>query len=142
MRGGVIVNKDIEPVFIRVAEAMKHQRLMAGYSQAQMADIFNIPANTYRGYENADRLMQLNTLVDIAQYYGLSVNYFMDFGLKDEPEKPADTMNKIVIELEDADVLAALSELQEMDKDRRCAAYEYLDFLSTKQKKLNNKINE
>jgi transcriptional regulator with XRE-family HTH domain len=142
MRGGEIMNKDIEPVFVRVAEAMKHQRLLAGYSQAEMAKIFDIPTNTYRGYENADRRMQLNTLIDIAKYFGLSVNYFMDYGLVDETAKSEDTKNKIVLELDDADVVAALAELQEMDKEHRGAAYEYLDFLTEKQKKAKAKIDE
>ena len=131
----------IEPVFRRVAEAMKYQRMRAGFSQAKMANIFNIPTNTYRGYENADRRIQLNTLVEIAQYFNLSVNYFMDYGLKKEEEQ-IDTKNKIIIELEDADVLSALSELQGMDKEHRGAAYEYLDFLAAKQRKAIENINE
>ena len=134
------MNKDIEPVFVRVAEALKFLRIKAGHSQAQMADIFKLPTNTYRGYENADRRMQLNTLIDIAQYYNLSVNYFMDYGL--EPEKPEEPSNKIVVELKDADVLGALSSLQEMDKGSREHAYEYLHFLSEKQKKETIKATE
>lgn len=134
------MNKDIEPVFVRVAEALKFQRLKAGYNQAQMADIFNLPTNTYRGYENADRRMQLNTLIDIAKYFNLSVNYFMDFGL--ETEKPEDTSNKIVVELKDADVINALSSLQDMDKDNREHAYEYLNYLSAKQKKESTKVTD
>lgn len=127
------MNEAIEPVFVRVAEAMKYQRLMAGLSQARMAEILNIPTNTYRGYENADRRIQLNTLVEIARFFGLSVNYFMDFGLKKEEEP--ERKNRIVVELEDADVLKALSELQELDRERRDSAYEYLSFLASRQKK-------
>lgn len=131
------MTEGIEPVFVRVAEAMKHQRMLAGYSQVKMAEIFNIPCNTYRGYENADRRIQLNTLVEIAQYFKLSVNYFMDYGLEKEEEKN-DTKNKIVIELEDADVIGALTELQEMDKEHRESAFEYLNYLSAKQKGSRN----
>ena len=92
-----------------------------------MADVFQIPLPTYRAYENGARRMQLHVLVEIAQYFKLSVNYFLDYGQKSES-----AMNKIVLELEDADVIHAVSDLQGMGEECRKSVYEFMEFAKAK----------
>lgn len=121
------MNEVLEPVYLRVASALKVQRSTAGFSQAQIASILKIPTNTYRGYENGIRRIQLHTLIDVARYYNLSVNYFMDFGLESEP-----TTNKIVIELEDSDIVHAVNDLTRMDNAERKTVYNFMQFVSEK----------
>ena len=123
------MSEAIEPVYMRIAEAMKFQRLSAGFSQAKMAEVLNIPTNTYRGYENAQRRIQLHTLIEVAQYYNLSVNYFMDYGLEAETAP-----NKIVLELEDADVIHAVNDLRGLDKESRESVYNFMDYVSNKKR--------
>ena len=117
----------MEPVYMRVAEALKFQRLSAGFSQAKMADVLQIPLPTYRAYETATRRMQLHTLIDIACYFKLSVNYFLDYGQKAES-----VTNKIVLELKDADVIHAVTDLQGMGEDCRKSVYEFMEFAKAK----------
>ena len=121
------MNESVENVYTRVAEALKFQRISAGLSQAKMADVFQIPLPTYRAYENGARRMQLHVLVEIAQYFKLSVNYFLDYGQKSES-----AMNKIVLELEDADVIHAVSDLQGMGEECRKSVYEFMEFAKAK----------
>lgn len=122
------MTEKLEPVYQRVAEAMKFQRLSAGLSQAKVAEILNVPTNTYRNYENAVNRIQLHTLIDLAQYYNQSVNYFMDYGLEAE-----NVANKIVLELEDADVIHAVNDLRGMGKEARESVYEFMEFVASKQ---------
>lgn len=121
------MSESIEPVYMRVAEALKFQRLSAGLSQAKLAEVLNIPTNTYRGYETGQRRIQLHTLVEVARYYNLSVNYFMDYGLESES-----ATNKIVLELEDTDVIHAVNDLRGMDAESRKSVYDFMEFVSKK----------
>lgn len=117
----------IEAVYKRIAEALKFQRLTAGLSQAKIAEVLNIPTNTYRGYELGIRRIQLHTLIDVARYYNLSVNYFMDYGLEEES-----ATNKIVLELDDTDVIHAVKDLRGMDQESRESVYDFMKFVSNK----------
>lgn len=121
------MNEAIEPVYLRVAEALKFQRLTAGFSQLKMSEVLQIPLPTYRAYETGSRRMQLHTLIDIARYFKLSVNYFMDYGQDDTAGK-----NRIVIEMEDTDVIHALTDLQGMGKECRESVFEFMEFAKTK----------
>lgn len=117
------MSETIETVYLRVAEALKFQRLSAGFSQSKMADVLQIPLPTYRAYETGARRMQLHTLMEIASYFKLSVNYFLDYGQKSES-----ATNKIVLELEDADVIHAVTDLQCMGEECRKSVYEFMEF--------------
>lgn len=119
------MSESIEPVYMRISEALKFQRLSAGLSQAKLAEVLNIPTNTYRGYETGQRRIQLHTLVEVARYYNLSVNYFMDYGLESES-----ATNKIVLELEDTDVIHAVNDLRGMDAESRKSVYDFMEFVS------------
>lgn len=121
------MSESIEPVYMRIAEALKFQRLSAGLSQAKLAEVLNIPTNTYRGYETGQRRIQLHTLVEVAKYYNLSVNYFMDYGLDSES-----ITNRIVLELEDTDVIHAVNDLRSMDAESRKSVYDFMEYVSKK----------
>lgn len=121
------MNEAIEPVYLRVGEALKFQRLSAGFSQAKMSEVLQIPLPTYRAYETGARRMPLHTLIDIAQYFNVSVNYFMDYGVIDTSGK-----NKIVIELEDAEVVHAVTDIQGMGQECRKSVFEFMEFAKAK----------
>ena len=118
----------LEPVYLRVAEGMKVQRLSAGLSQAKMAEVLKVPTNTYRNYETATNRIPLHTLIEVARYFNVSVNYFMEYGQDEQSAK-----NRIVIELEDTDVIHALTDLQGMDKECRESVFEFMEFTKAKQ---------
>ena len=127
--GGENVSERLEPVYMRVAEGMKFQRLSAGLSQAKMAEILKVPTNTYRNYETVTNRIPLHTLIDVAQYFNLSVNYFMEYGQDESSEK-----NKIVIELEDAEVVHAVTDIQGMGQECRKSVFEFMEFAKAKYK--------
>jgi len=117
----------LEPVYLRVGEGLRFKRLSANISQAKMAEVLNVPTNTYRNYETAKNRIPLHTLIEIAQYFKVSVNYFMDYGQESEP-----VMDRIVLELKDADMLNAVNDLQKFDKASRESVYEFMEFVQTK----------
>ena len=119
------MSERLEPVYLRVAEAMKEQRMSAGLSQAKMAEVLKVPTNTYRNYEIAANRIPLHTLVDLAMYFKLSVNYFTEYGHS--------AKNRIVIELEDAEVINAISDLRGMDKECRKSVFQFMRFTKAKQ---------
>ena len=123
------MNEAMEPVYLRVGEALKSQRLNAGFSQSKMSDVLQISLPTYRAYETGTRRIPLHTLIEIAQYFNLSVSYFMDYGLEDTSSK-----NKIVIELEDTDVIHALTDIQGMGKECRESVFEFMEFAKSRYK--------
>ena len=119
----------LEPVYQRVGEGLKFKRLSANLSQAKMAEVLNVPTNTYRNYETAKNRIPLHTLIDVARYFKVSVNYFMDYGQESEP-----VQNRIVLELKDADMLNAVNDLQGFDKASRESVYEFMEFVQAKNK--------
>ena len=121
------MSERLEPVYMRVAEAMKFQRLSANLSQAKMAEVLKVPTNTYRNYETVTNRIPLHTLMDVARYFNLSVNYFMEYGQEESSAK-----NRIVIELEDVDVIHAVTDLQGMGEDCRKSVYEFMEFAKAK----------
>ena len=119
----------LEPVYMRVGEGLKFKRLSAGLSQAKMAEVLNVPTNTYRNYETAKNRIPLHTLIDVARYFKVSVNYFMDYGQEPEP-----LMNRIVLELKDADMVNKVNDLQGLDKETRESVYEFMEFVQARNK--------
>lgn len=121
------MSEAIEPVYLRIAEALKFQRFSAGFSQSKMSEELQIPMHSYRAYETGARRIQLHTLIDIAQYFNLSVNYFLEYG-----QEKISAKNKIVIELEDTDVVHAVTDLQGMGKECRESVFEFMEFAKAK----------
>ncbi|MCL2593065.1 MAG: helix-turn-helix transcriptional regulator [Defluviitaleaceae bacterium] len=71
------MNKRIDmykSVGYRLAECRKNN----GLSQSKLSDILKIPQRTYAGYELGDRRIPLDMLLEIANYYKLSVAYFVE----------------------------------------------------------------
>ena len=118
----------LEPVYQRVAEGMRVKRLSAGLSQAKMAEVLNVPTNTYRNYETATNRIPLHTLIEVARYFKVSVNYFMEYGQDDGAAK-----NQIIIELKDTDVIHTLNEIQSLDSVGRKSVNEFIKFTAAKQ---------
>lgn len=67
---------------IILGERLKELREEQGYTQRQIADILGVNSVTYLHYEKEQREPPLSLIVDIAVFYGVSVDYLL--GLKDE----------------------------------------------------------
>ncbi|MCM1546568.1 MAG: helix-turn-helix domain-containing protein [Clostridiales bacterium] len=66
---------------IYLGKRLKELRTEKGYTQKQFADIFGINSVTYLHYEKEQREPPLSLLADIAEFYGVTVDYLL--GLSD-----------------------------------------------------------
>ena len=62
-------------------ERLKTLRLEKGLTQQQLADLLNMNSVTYLRYEKGQREPSIDTLIEIAAFYGVSVDYLV--GLTD-----------------------------------------------------------
>jgi len=60
---------------------LKDLREDADLTQKQLADILHVRQNTYSQYENGQRQIPIDSLVTVARFYGVSVDYLL--GLTD-----------------------------------------------------------
>ena len=60
-------------------DRLKKLRLARGLSQAQLAEELGLPQNTYRNYENNEREPSSNTLIKIATYFGVTLDYLLNY---------------------------------------------------------------
>lgn len=58
-------------------------RIDRGLTQAQVAEVLHVSQNTYSQYEIGTSRYPLDVVVQLAEYYGVSVDYLV--GLTDEP---------------------------------------------------------
>jgi DNA-binding XRE family transcriptional regulator len=66
--------KKESPLALRIREL----RLKAGYSQEKCATEINVARSTYAGYEVGRNVPDIETLVKIANVYGVSLDYLVD----------------------------------------------------------------
>lgn len=60
-------------------DRLKRLRIARGLSQQKVADDLNLKVNTYRNYENNEREPSANTLIRIGNYYGVTLDYLLDY---------------------------------------------------------------
>lgn len=65
----------------RIKELRKERKL----KQRELADEFSIKLRTYQGYEYGESYPEVAKLVDIANFFGVSLDYLM--GLSDVRER-------------------------------------------------------
>ncbi len=66
---------------LRIKELRKERKL----KQRELADEFSIKLRTYQGYEYGESYPEVAKLVDIANFFGVSLDYLM--GLSDVRER-------------------------------------------------------
>ncbi len=64
---------------------LKEIREDSDIKQKEIADYLHIKQNTYSQYENGQRQVPINTLIQIAKFYNTSVDYLL--GLTNTKEK-------------------------------------------------------
>lgn len=71
-------NRLIGDVQIMNMERIKNLREDSDMNQTELAMILNISQRAYSHYERGDREIPLKTLVSIADYYNVSVDYLLE----------------------------------------------------------------
>ena len=56
---------------------LKHLRLQKGYSQLEMAGELGLPQSTYQQYEAGINEPKFSTLIKIADYFDVSIDYLI-----------------------------------------------------------------
>ena len=75
-----ISNHDISEVAMRLKDIREDHDL----TQREVAEYLHIRQNTYSQYENGQRGLPVETLIKLARYFGVSVDYIL--GLTDQPK--------------------------------------------------------
>ena len=78
---------------MRLAERLKHLRTQKKICQKELAIYLNCSTGTVSNYENGVHLPDPQTLVNMAAFYGVSVDYLL--GFTDCPDS-VDTMNQSI----------------------------------------------
>ena len=63
---------------MRKYQRIRNLREDKDMNQTQMAEKLNINQRTYSRYENADSMMPLDILVQIADFHNVSVDYLLE----------------------------------------------------------------
>ena len=63
---------------MRKYQRIRNLREDKDMNQTQMAEKLNINQRTYSRYENADSMMPLDSLVQIADFHNVSVDYLLE----------------------------------------------------------------
>ena len=63
-------------------DRIRYLREDADLTQAELGKQINVPQRTYAYYENGERMIPPQVLVDLAQFYRVSVDYLL--GLTDQ----------------------------------------------------------
>ena len=76
-----------------LSERLNHLKIDRKLLQKTIAEENNIPLRTYQRYEYGEREPSLSTLIKLADYFNVSLDYLA--GRTDEPVNPNITNNKI-----------------------------------------------
>lgn len=76
---------------------LKHLRLQKGYSQLEMAGELGIPQSTYQQYEAGINEPRFSTLIKIADYFDVSIDYLI--GRTNVQQPWGKTDNRVALEL-------------------------------------------
>lgn len=84
-------------------ERLKNLRIARDYSQQKVAEDLGLKVNTYRNYENDEREPSSMTLLKIARYFGVTLDYLLDYNSiagAQAGSKPADISSAEIIHIE------------------------------------------
>lgn len=56
-----------------------------GVTQKRLAEYLHIRQNTYSQYENGQRQLPIETLIELAKFYNVSTDYILELTDVDEP---------------------------------------------------------
>lgn len=88
---------------------LKELRLKHGLSQKEFAEILGIKNNTYNQYEHENRTPDIETLIKIANYYNVSLDYLL--------ENPTPPKTKNEFTLQEEELIDIYRELSDRNKE-------------------------
>src|SRR5690554_422067 len=107
-------------------ERLKTLRNKKGKNQEEVAYSIGISRARYSHYENNHVEPDMDLLKKIAKYYNVSTDYLLGNELPSEEDKKRETINKIVNEFPDADLM--FKDLANMSAEQLEEVYEFIKF--------------
>lgn len=97
---------------------LKELRIKNGYNQKELAEKLNCAQNTISNWESGKRGIDAETLLHLADFYGVSTDYIL--GRHVNPENPTDPLqNKLIsifTSLNDLGKLEAIKRIDELSQ--------------------------
>ena len=112
-----------------ILHRLKELRKQINISQKQLADVVQISQQSINKYENHDVQPDLDTLMRLADYFNVSVDYLI--GFSDYPRSFADQEDQ-ALSSEELLFLSLLSKLSTEEKDSILAIMQHYCRLKTK----------
>lgn len=78
---------------------LKELRLKANYTQKNIAEMLNIPLNTYTQYELGNREPTVSTLTKIANIYNVSLDYLLENSKAPQKKSEFTTQEEEIIDM-------------------------------------------
>lgn len=88
---------------------LKELRLKYGLSQKELAESLGIKNNTYNQYEHENRIPDTKTLIKIANYYNVTLDYLL--------ENPVPPKTKNDLNLQEEEIIDIYRELSDQNKE-------------------------
>lgn len=104
-------------------DRLKNARLLKGETQQETAKNLGLPYTTYRNYELNLREPSAQTLISIATYFNVSLNYLLGF---EEGEPPV--LNDLITK----QILDYISEFSDKEKQKVKEYCGYIKYLRNK----------
>lgn len=98
-----------------LGERLKKARMNKGYTQTQAGDKIGISYGTLSGYERDYRNPDNETLIKMAELYGVEVTWLLGLEEKNHPDQ--DGKLKYVLDTEDPKVKIMFDQLKDHEKE-------------------------
>lgn len=79
-----------------ISARLKDTRLYYGYKQTEIAKALGICRNAYCEYEHYKRIIPINRLIYLANFYGINIDYLLGLTDKKEEAKPIQIDRSII----------------------------------------------
>ena len=109
-------------MLVALGNKLKNLRENKDLKQTQVAEFLHISQQNYSRYENGQVELPLGTLVQLADYFDVSVDYLLGRS-KDTYAEPM---------ILDRSVQDVIDNINKLNKDEKKSLFDFLDFLSHK----------
>ena len=94
-------------------DRLKKLRLARNMTQKEAADALKLKTNTYRNYENDEREPTAMTLLSIARFFGVTIDYLLDYKVKEQEIVPIEN----ILKEDEIKLLNSFNSLEDFQKE-------------------------
>ena len=94
-----------------LGDNLRNERLKAGLNQVELAKIFNVSKQTVSNWESGNRIPDLKTTEQLADFYKVSIDYLLDKNINKDENKDDEELKEI------KELYSVYKSLSETDRD-------------------------